>query len=132
MSPARRPAVFAGLALAWAGIIFLASSSPSPFPFVPRAFLSHDKLIHLAVYALLGGLVRPALEGTRLRPGPALLLAGLLAAAYGATDELHQSFVPGRDGSLADLLADAAGSFLGAWSAALILRRQGREASIRD
>jgi VanZ family protein len=46
------------------------------------------------------------------------------------TDELHPSLVPGRDMSAADLVADALGASLGAWVAALILRRPGHKASI--
>ncbi len=47
---------------------------------------------------------------------PMWLLFALLAL-YGATDEVHQSFVPGRDASIGDWLADLLGSGLGllAW-----------------
>lgn len=41
------------------------------------------------------------------------LAALFLAAAYGASDEFHQYFVPGRDCSGFDLLADIAGSAAG-------------------
>jgi VanZ family protein len=128
---ARRRAVFVALALIWAGVIFLASSSANPFPFVPRSFLTQDKLIHAAIYALLGAFIRSALDGTRLPPRTALLLAVSLAAVYGVTDELHQAFVPGRDTSAGDLVADALGACLGAWAASVILRRSGHKASIR-
>jgi len=39
-------------------------------------------------------------------------LAFLLAVAYAATDELHQSFVPGRHPSPADVGVDAAGALI--------------------
>jgi VanZ family protein len=39
----------------------------------------------------------------------------LIATAYGAIDEFHQSFVPGRSSTVADGIADAAGAALGAW-----------------
>lgn len=44
----------------------------------------------------------------------AVLGASLYAVTFGATDEWHQSFVPGRDPSWGDFLADAAGAVAGA------------------
>ena len=41
-------------------------------------------------------------------------LAAALAAVYGVSDELHQSFVPGRTADGADVVADAVGAVLGA------------------
>lgn len=40
------------------------------------------------------------------------LLVLLLAVGYGLLDELHQSYVPGRDPSLYDVLADVLGAAL--------------------
>lgn len=39
--------------------------------------------------------------------------AVLVAALYAATDEFHQSFVPSRDGAVADVLLDTVGATLG-------------------
>ena len=78
-----------------------------PFPF-------QDKLLHALVYALLAILFRRAL---RLR-GPARLaewtpwVALLLTSAYGASDETHQWFVPGRQAEVLDWVADSAGGAL--------------------
>lgn len=44
-----------------------------------------------------------------------VLLVTVLVAAYGALDEFHQLFVPGRTASLADFATDAMGGFLGAF-----------------
>ena len=126
--PGRR-ATFAALAVAWAGAIFWVSSQPSPFPFLPGELFSHDKLLHAGAYALLAGLAAGALA--RLGPVRAAVAAALLAAAYGGTDEWHQSFVPGRDSDAADLAADAAGALAGAGAGLLFLRGRGARASIR-
>jgi VanZ family protein len=40
--------------------------------------------------------------------------AALFAIIYGATDELHQLFVPGRNADLYDVFADGIGGLLGA------------------
>ena len=37
-----------------------------------------------------------------------------IAVAYGATDEVHQMFVPGRTPDVMDVLADAAGALVAA------------------
>jgi VanZ family protein len=40
-------------------------------------------------------------------------IATSIAIGYGVTDEIHQSFVPGRVAALDDLLADAGGALIG-------------------
>ena len=131
MTERARARALAVLAVAWAGLIFWASSQPNPFPWVPSGIFSHDKLLHAAAYALLGGLVRGALGSTRLEPSVASALAIGVAAVYGATDEWHQRFVPNRMPDATDVLADAVGAMLGVAVAALVLRRRGARASIR-
>jgi hypothetical protein len=122
---------YAALSVAWAWAIFWASSQPNPFPFLPGGLLSSDKLLHAAAYAVLAGLAVGALARTRLGGLLAAAIAVLLAAAYGATDEWHQSFVPGRDADAADVAADAIGAVAGAGLGLLILRGRGARASIR-
>ncbi len=131
MTPRARAWPYALLALAWAGVLFWESSRANPFPFLPEAILSEDKLLHAGAYAVLGALVAAALRGTRLRPGRVVVLAVLVAAAYGATDEWHQSYVPGRDADPLDWAADASGAILGAAGAVLALRGRTARASIR-
>ena len=46
----------------------------------------------------------------------------LVVAAYGATDELHQSFVPGRDASPLDIGFDALDGFFGLLAAEAVFR----------
>ena len=75
-----------------------------------------DVLAHAAAYAVLGAATLRGLAGAR-RTGAtarAAVLAAVLAAAYGAADEFHQSFVPGRSAELRDVLADALGAAAGA------------------
>ena len=71
---------------------------------------------HALAYAGLGALLTRALAGglgRSVRPTLAVV-AVVAASAYGVTDEFHQSFVPGRDPSGWDLLADTVGAALGA------------------
>ena len=93
-------------ALLYMAVIFVASAQPTVR--LPD-FRESDKVSHLAAYAVLGGLL--AYGGAQTGTGPLpLMIAGSL---YGASDEFHQSFVPGRGPDVRDWLADTAGVILG-------------------
>jgi len=101
------------LVAAYAGLIFYLSSLSAPAPWLTVHVW--DKALHCTEYAGLGALLALALaETTSLRPAALLLAAAALATFYGATDEFHQSFVPGRNADWHDLLADCIGGTLGA------------------
>lgn len=94
-------------AVVWATLVLVATSWPNPG--LPQA--GHvDKVIHACSYGLLGWLVGRALPATT-RVQVAAAFAGLVA--FGALDEWHQGFIPGRATSAADLLADAVGALVG-------------------
>jgi VanZ family protein len=114
------------IALAYASLIFALSARANPLPFLPPELFLHDKLIHAAEYAVLGGLLAHAFQLVGVRPQLALVAAVILASAYGASDEIHQSFVPGRDASAADWVADTLGAAIGAALATAALRRPRR------
>lgn len=71
-----------------------------------------DKTGHFGGYALLGAVVLRAAAGARWSgvTGRSALMAWVICGIYGATDELHQSFVPGRTVAVDDWVADAAGA----------------------
>lgn len=73
------------------------------------------KLAHLTEYGIFSPLLYASLEqGRSLEWRPRTALWGILiAGAYSLTDELHQSFVPGRTASLTDCGIDTVGAFLG-------------------
>jgi VanZ family protein len=89
----------------WAVVIFTLSSIPDLGTGLGTWDTVLRKLAHMAEFALLGALVFRA-----LRDAPA---AVLLASAYAATDEVHQTFVAGRHGSPLDWVIDSAGALLG-------------------
>jgi VanZ family protein len=110
----------------WALVIFVASSIPSSE--MPEAkILKYDKLIHLSVYFIFAFLIYRALkyEGLSAKVrSSASVLTVLLAAFYGATDEFHQFFVPGRSMDVFDWLADTSGAILAVALAAYLARRK--------
>ncbi len=123
--------LFVVLAALWAALLYWESSRANPFPFLPEGILSQDKLLHAGAYAVLGALVAAALRARGTGAGRAVVLAVLVAAAYGATDEWHQAHVPGRDADPLDWAADAVGAIAGAAAAAVVLRGPTARASIR-
>ena len=82
------------------------------------------KAAHMSEYAILAILL--GLTIREYKKEPWLLLALTATAAYAATDEFHQLFVPGRSGQLKDVLIDTAGGALGLGLLALILYWQRR------
>jgi len=77
---------------------------------VPGARYVWDKALHTVGYAGIGLLALRAFHGGIRAPRPApTLLAALTVILWGISDEIHQSFVPGRDASGWDVLADAVG-----------------------
>ena len=97
-------------------LIFALSSVPLQLPQIPMLRFQ-DKLLHALEYSLLGWLCARASRTTW--PGAGSLrisvFAVFVAALFGLSDELHQSFVPGRSADIFDVLADFVGSALGAW-----------------
>lgn len=95
-------------ALVYMAGIFYASSGSVGVPFPVS-----DKVLHLAAYAALSLLMFWAVH-EHVRPVErrgGYWLPALLTVLYGASDELHQWFVPSRNSSFGDLAADVAGAF---------------------
>ena len=98
----------------WLAIIYVLSNQPS-VPHPGRKIGLSDYVVDYTAHALTFGFLTLLLwralrtwRGWRdsFRP---LLGAGLLAALYALSDEIHQSFVPGRTASAKDWLADTIG-----------------------
>lgn len=87
--------------VAWAALIFAFSSVPDLGTGLGGWDLVLRKLAHTAEYAVLGALLVRA-------TGRAGLAVGL-GTLYAVSDELHQTFVPGRMGSPVDVAIDAVG-----------------------
>ena len=102
----------------YAGLIFFFSAQSHPEDDLPSFLFKEvsDKVLHAVEYAVLALLCYRAF---RWAAGPvlarqAVVLAILTASVYGLTDEVHQAFVPFRDSSWQDWLADTVGATLAA------------------
>jgi VanZ family protein len=105
--------VFRVLTVGWMMLIFFLSAQASLQ--TPPLFSGADLLAHAVFYAVLGVFLARSMVPPRVVTWKRVLLLTVLVAAYGITDEYHQLFVPGRDASGRDILADGLGGFLAAW-----------------
>jgi VanZ family protein len=95
------------LALGYAVLILSLSSIPGQH-YPGGIIFSQDKILHFLEYFGFSLLIVRAL------PLSASVALGVgIAVVFGGLDELYQQFVPGRDSSIADWVADALGAVLG-------------------
>ena len=106
--------------LPWIPVLLIAAAitwlSQQPrYPFGVSLPPPLDKFAHATVFAALGLAMEWALAESR--PDLPLykrhLLVFIAVSAFGALDEFHQSFVPGRDADVFDWMADTFGGVLG-------------------
>jgi VanZ family protein len=86
-------------------------SSRSSLPDINQWFANTDKIVHFGIYFVLGISVQLAILAYFPKAGRITLMIStiMFGLLFGISDEFHQSFVPGRDSSLGDLIADTIG-----------------------
>jgi VanZ family protein len=101
-------------------VIFHLSSEGDPLPLLTQNVW--DKALHGIEYAGLALLLCRALLGEGVGWTAAFTLAFVATSVYGASDEWHQFFTPGRSVDVHDWMADTFGAAVGAASAVLLER----------
>jgi len=101
--------------VAWAALIFTLSSISDLGTGLGGWDLLLRKIAHATEYAVLGLLLLRALGRE--------LPAAAVGIAYAVTDEVHQAFVPGRQGAAVDVLVDSVGVLLGVYVLGRAARR---------
>jgi VanZ family protein len=99
------------LPLGWSALIFWVNGRP--LPEIPGPDIPYlDKALHIVTYAILSLLWYLAIRtnGPARSFRSAALAAFMLTAAYGLTDEYHQSRVDARTSDLFDWVADSVGA----------------------
>ena len=107
--------------IVYMAIIFSLSAQSNPLPEVTAHVW--DKLLHASEYGGLAVLLVRALRGEGVGWAAVLIAATVVASLYGASDEIHQAFVPGRDPAVGDWLADTTGAAIVSALATLVGRR---------
>lgn len=99
-------------AVVWASLIFYMSSRSSikTVDVYWQDFLI-KKIAHFTEYFIFSVLVYRALSNTtNLSKKKSLVLSFIITVIYAASDELHQSFIPGRESRIRDVVIDSIGS----------------------
>lgn len=141
----RRALLWWALWLLWCGMIFFVSADPvftgestgeaiqqvAPAPLAERPQLVDAlnvvirKSGHFLGFAILGALSWAALAHFP-RPRRLGLWAWAVATLYAASDEWHQSLVPGRTGAFRDVVLDSVGAAVAILCVTLVFRRANR------
>ena len=100
--------------LVWMIVIFIGSSIGN----VPRVGgKTTDGLVHraahVAEFAVLGVLVLRALRRDQALTKREIVITLMVTAIYGASDEFHQRFTPGRSSEGLSVVFDVAGGVIG-------------------
>ncbi len=103
--------------LLYMALIFVISSLKQPqLPMPKFGWLTIDKIYHFIEYGILSVLLTIAFVNASPKWFPASRIwvaAALISILYGASDEIHQMFVPGRFATIADWVSDVIGSIAG-------------------
>ncbi len=107
------------LVIFWFGIISIFSSVPkTSLPEMPSDlwhFVAH-RMAHVVEYSILGALVLRAYAQRKNKITVATILyLSLFILLAGTIDEWHQSYVPGRQGQLIDVIFDTICGTWGMW-----------------
>ena len=114
--------IYVPLALYW---LLLLTATSLPAYNLPSLGIS-DKIYHLGAYTVLAFLIKLSLiyqRKSKILFQNATISTILIAATYGALDEIHQIFVPGRYAELLDWSADTIGACLGALIVTYLIKK---------
>jgi len=95
----------------YAVLILIISSIPSLD--LNTGFSYQDKVAHLLEYSIFGVLIQRALQYGKSGDFRWYLTGMGIGVIYGAFDEIHQIWVPGREAEIGDFAADFAGFIIG-------------------
>lgn len=75
---------------------------------------------HFTIFGVLGFLIALLLGEYKLHGVKQIIYSLVWSFIYSCTDEIHQSFVPGRSAQITDIITDTLGAFTGALFAVMI------------
>lgn len=103
----------------WVWFIYFLSDQPSlKSSFEPIIDLALRKIAHMAEFGVFAFLLFRFFDFYNIGKKKSWFLVVVISLSYAVYDEVHQSFVQGRYGTVRDMLIDFNGAFLGmiAWN----------------
>lgn len=79
------------------------------------------KLAHFSIYTIVGLLLMGLASTFNLNDGKKIIISLVIGIIYATSDEIHQSFVPGRSPQITDVMIDTMGVLLGILLIMLVL-----------
>ena len=121
--------VYLCLLTAYCALIYWLSDQSS-LP-IPQLFRHQDKIFHATAYSIMGLLAWKYFSCSVHESRLLLITSLFFSSLFGATDEWHQAFVPGRSADILDWVADTLGAGL-AIMTLIIRKKKGRYNSDKD
>lgn len=115
----------------WTGLIFWLSSIPNLESGLKQDFILR-KIAHVLEYAILTFLLFRATRIDEPNIKKAIIFSIIITLFYALTDEYHQAFVFGRQGTLKDIGIDSIGIILTSILCYTKHRHKGRSLEIRN
>jgi len=105
-------------------VLFILSALPGNDPFLNSVQLS-DKMEHFIAYFVLGitFCIWIPSKNWLAKPFTYSIVVVVLCALFGASDEYHQKFVPGRSCDLYDFIVDFAGGLIAVFAYLSFLKK---------
>ena len=79
------------------------------------------KLAHFSLYTVIGFLLMSLMSTYKLEQINRISISGIIGLLYAVSDEIHQSFIPGRGPKIGDVFIDFSGVIVGILIAILIV-----------
>lgn len=71
------------------------------------------KIAHFSIYTVVGILLMALLSTYNMKQRNAAISTFIIGIIYASSDEIHQSFIPGRSARITDVLIDTMGVLMG-------------------
>lgn len=75
-----------------------------------KSIIPFSIIYHFVIFFLFSFFLLMTIKGNKKIEIKHILIVFIISLAYAISDEIHQSFIPGRDTSIKDILTDLTGS----------------------